>query len=418
MLWDRGLAVIERDMAKFEYVHRINQGPWFCRARIFGGLLLEKEWPYFDAGYVERAVAHLREGMDRYLQPDGGMDEGPMYLVLTLETVVPPLMAYADARGIDVRDLLPSAFAKVPDYLAALAQTTPGLHVPDSDCASEHPNTDTYPILAALFPGSIYQKMAAASLLSDRPYTYSQHYVGTGIFSFLLGPDQLTEPESVAATFSLLPKTGLTSSYRSARDRSLRMVFAGSKARPSHAHFDKGGFHVEVDGEAAFVDRGMVRYDDPRVPLLKRTENHNTLAPSFDGITTVEQMLSEVPLIPEAQGDETGFRASLDLAPVWKSSMTRCRRIISSPDLEGWTVEDEGELEREGRVVFFLQSRHPFTGSGGNWISGKMRIKAPWAERADTAEHLVDSEFRPIYRLRLWSSVLHTFALKTEITRR
>jgi hypothetical protein len=83
MLWDRGLAVIERDMAKFEYVHRINQGPWFCRARIFGGLLLEKEWPYFDEGYVDRAVAHLREGMDRYLQPDGGIDEGPMYLVWT-----------------------------------------------------------------------------------------------------------------------------------------------------------------------------------------------------------------------------------------------------------------------------------------------------------------------------------------------
>jgi hypothetical protein len=83
----------------------------------------------------------------------------------------------------------------------------------------------------------------------------------------------------------------------------------------------------------------------------------------------------------------------------------------------GWTVEDEGELEREGRVVFFLQSRHPFTGSGHEWTSGKMRIKAPWAERADTAEHLVDSEFRPIYRLRLWSGVLQSFALKTEFTR-
>jgi hypothetical protein len=47
-----------------------------------------------------------------------------------------------------------------------------------------------------------------------------------------------------------------------------------------------------------------------------------------------------------------------------------------------------------------------------------VRIKAPWAERADTAEHLVDSEFRPIYRLRLWSGVLQSFALKTKITRR
>ena len=97
--------------------------------------------------------------------------------------------------------------------------------------------------------------------------------------------------------------------------------------------------------------------------------------------------------------------------------MTRCKRSISSEDLEGWTVEDEGELECEGRVVFFLQSPHPFTGSGHEWTSGKMRINAPWAERADTAEHLVDSEFRPIYRLRLWGAPLKSFALKTEFTR-
>lgn len=150
---------------------------------------------------------------------------------------------------------------------------------------------------------------------------------------------------------------------------------------------------------------------------MKRTENHNTLAPSFDSITTVEQMLFDVPLIPEANGDETSFRASLDLSPVWKGSMTRCRRNISSPDLEGWTVDDEGQLEREGRVVFSLQNCHPFTGSSHEWTSGKVRIKAPWAGRADTAEHLVNSEFRPIYRLRLWSGVLQSFALKTEFAR-
>lgn len=418
MLWDRGLAVIERDMAKFEYVHHINQGPWFCRARIFAGLLLEKEWPRFETGYVERAVAHLREGMDRYLQPDGGMDEGPMYLGLTLETVVPPLMAYANSRGLDVRELFPAAMPKVPDYLATVAQTKPGLHVPDSDCASEHPNFDTYPILAEIFPGSIYGVLAAASLLSDRPYTYSQHYVGSGIFSFLLGPMDLTEPGCVAATFSLLSSTGLAASYRQSGGHSLRLVFAGCKARPSHSHFDKGGFHAEVDGEAAFVDRGMIRYDDPRSSLLKRTENHNTLAPSFDGVFTIEQTLPEVPLIPDAMGDETNFRASLDLAPVWKGSMRSCHRTITSASVEGWGIEDDGELEKEGRVVFFLQSRFPFVGAVGSWTSGKIDIEAPWAERGDTAEHLIDSEFRSIYRLRLWSSELTTFSLVTRLRRK
>jgi hypothetical protein len=58
------------------------------------------------------------------------------------------------------------------------------------------------------------------------------------------------------------------------------------------------------------------------------------MASSFDGISTFEQLLSKVPLIPEALGDETKFRASLNLAPIWKGSMTRCKRSISSPNLE------------------------------------------------------------------------------------
>ena len=46
----------------------------------------------------------------------------------------------------------------------------------------------------------------------------------------------------------------------------------------------------------------------------------------------------------------------------------------------------------------------------------QIKIIAP-IERADTAEHLVDWEFRPIHRLRLWSAPLKSFALKTEFTR-
>jgi hypothetical protein len=38
-------------------------------------------------------------------------------------------------------------------------------------------------------------------------------------------------------------------------------------------------------------------------------------------------------------------------------------------------------------------------------------------KKSFAAEHLVDSKFRTIYRLRLWSAPLKSFALKTKFTR-
>lgn len=417
LLWDIGLAVIERDMARSADVHSINQGAWFCRARILGGLYLEELWPAFDPEYADRAATQMRQIMDRYLEPDGGMAEGPMYLLLTLEVVLPPLMAYAARRKVDLESLLPAALPKVPDYFRTVASSVPGCHIPDSDCVGDYPTTDTHPILARLFPGSVYDAFVADSLLSDRPFSYAQHYVGTGIFSFLLGPDVVPEPRCAAATFSLLPSSGLTSSYRVDGTKSLRLLFAGSTALPSHSHADKGGFCAEVDGVPIFIDRGVLRYDDARHVLLKRTENHNTLAPSFDGLTTVEQTLPTVPLIPDANGDASGFSARLELTPVWSGSMLSCTRSIHSDNLDGWQIKDEGELAREGVLVFFLQSRLPFHGEKGRWTCGPIGIRAEWAERGDASDHLIDSTNRPIYRLRLWSQKLIAFSLLTSFFR-
>ncbi len=417
-LWDLGLSVIERDMAKFEYVHKINQGPWFCRGRILGSLVLENAWPYFNAEYADRAVRHLVDGMNAYIQPDGGMDEGPMYLLLTLETTLPPLIAYAQRRGLPPHDLLPKNLPLVENYLKALALSEPGAHVPNGDCASQYPFTDTYPILAMLYPHSDYPRVAAAGLLTDKPYTYQQHYVGTGIFSMLLGPESLREPQSFTTTFCELPSTGIASSFRKKDDKSLGIVFFGSKALASHAHFDRGSFSLEVDGEALFVDRGTVRYDDQRSWLLKRSDCHNLLVPSFDGITTEEQNPATVPVTPISRGDSTRFSSSLALDEVWKEAMTSYQREITSEDLEALTIKDWGQLTQTGQPVFLLHSRTPFVeAKSGIWHCGAVEIKAPWVERADTVEYLVDSEFRPVYRLRLWGPLTQIFSLETTITR-
>ena len=86
-LWDRGLSIIVRDIMKFDYLHRINRGPWFGRARILGGLMLEASWPHTD-GYPDREMHKMVEGLSGYLLEDGGTDEGVGYLAMTMHAVL------------------------------------------------------------------------------------------------------------------------------------------------------------------------------------------------------------------------------------------------------------------------------------------------------------------------------------------
>ena len=59
-IWDKGVSQIQRDMVKWEYVYTINQGPWFCRARILAGLVLEPAWPRVLSGMMSKASPKRR----------------------------------------------------------------------------------------------------------------------------------------------------------------------------------------------------------------------------------------------------------------------------------------------------------------------------------------------------------------------
>ena len=116
-IWDKGVSQIQRDMVKWEYVYTINQGPWFCRARIMAGLVLERDWPRVRP-YTEQAFADIQEGMANYILPDGGVDEGVGYFSVTLQAVIPALLAYARVRERDIQEVLPSRLARSGDFVA------------------------------------------------------------------------------------------------------------------------------------------------------------------------------------------------------------------------------------------------------------------------------------------------------------
>ncbi|MDB6167896.1 MAG: hypothetical protein JWM88_760 [Verrucomicrobia bacterium] len=421
-LWDKGVSVIERDMMKFDYVFTMNQGPWFCRARLLAGLYLETVWPRMKP-HTELALGDLRAGMENYVLADGGTDEGLGYFSITLHAVLSGLLGYARVRGVDPRQLLPAKFAQTGRFVAALSATEPGKVLTEGDNTTDLVVGDTIPLLAAIFPDDVYGRVAAACLMRPRPAGYYDQYFVEGVISFIAGPVRLAPPETIVPTFAVLPETGhLTSLRRTAAGHSVRLHVVGAKARASHTHFDKGSFLLELDREPALIDRGQVRYDDLRSYTLKRTELHNTLTPvTAEGVYRNQSGVLEA-TIPEGEGDEVRLRARIDLAHVWRGAMSACVRELTSDRPEEFTVLDRGELLAESALAFNLHTRVPWEISGRQAIlrldGWELTLSAPWADEIVQRENSIDFRLEPVWHLECRLRRAKTFELATRFQAR
>jgi len=420
VLWDKGVSVIERDMMKYDYVFTMNQGPWFCRARLLAGLYLETVWPRMKP-HTELAIADMRAGMENYLLPDGGTDEGLGYFSLTLHAVLPGFLAYARARGVDVRKLLPAAFARTGDFVAALSATEPGRVLTEGDNTIDLVVGDTIPMLAAIFPGEAYSRVVAACLMQRRPAGYYDQYFFEGVFAFIAGPGKLDPPETIVPTFAQLSHTGhLTSRRATPAGRSVRLHLVGAKANASHTHFDKGSFLLELDRLPALLDRGQVRYDDLRSYTLKRTELHNTLTPvTVDGVYLNQAGVLEA-AIPTGEGDERRLRARIDLTHVWRGVMTSCTRELAADSVEEFTVVDRGELIVPSALSFNLHTREQWEIRGKEarlklpgW---ELTLRAPWADEITQRQNSIDFRLQPVWHLECRLNRAGRFELKTSFS--
>ena len=416
-LWDKGVAIIERDMMKWDYVFTMNQGPWFCRARLLAGLYLETVWPRMKP-HTELALADMRAGMEHYLLDDGGTDEGLGYFSVTLHAVLPGFLAYARARGVDVRGLLPAKFAKTGAFVAALSATEPGRVLTEGDNTIDLVVGDTIPMLAAIFPEDIYARVVAACLMQRRPAGYYDQYFFEGVFAFIAGPERLRPAETIVPTFAVLPQTGhLTSLRRTAAGRSVRLHLVGAKAGASHTHLDKGAFMLELDRTPALIDRGQVRYDDLRSYTLKRTELHNTLTPvTAEGVYLNQSGVQEA-TIPTGSGDEVRLRGSIDLSHVWRGVMSSCVREIVADTVEEFQVRDRGELINSSALVFNLNTREPWEIRGREAIlrveGWELTLSAPWADAITQREDSIDFRMKSVWRLECRVNQATAFDLRT-----
>jgi hypothetical protein len=416
-LWDKGLAVIERDMMKFAYLHENNQGPFFCRGRILGGLILESCWPHVG-DYVERSHALMQKGLNNYLQEDGGVDEGVGYFCMTFEATLIAMFAYAKARGRKIHDVLPPKLLRAQEYVACLSAVEPGYVLLDGDIGDDRSTSDALSMLAGLLPDQIYGSIAESSLPADpSEYQARRRHINLGLFALTLGPEKLPVPKTIVPEFAALPQTGHLTSFRKRNGHSVRLHFAGSKANASHTHFDKGNITLEIDGQFFLVDRGTRPYSDSRAFYLKDSEKHNVITPvGPDDLFFCQALVTEA-TIPQGRGDANTLEATLNLNNVWRDAMHSCRRTLSSDTPFRFQIEDAGALKAEARIAFHLQSLFPFSIAGKavslSHEGATLEIGGEWIEKVSQYEDGVDCRPRPVWHLVLLSKPVLDFHLIT-----
>jgi len=418
-LWDRGISPVRRDLIQFDYMHSMNQGIVFNRACIIGGLYLEKSWPRMrplvDAAYQEMKVI-----LNKYIQPDGGVAEGPGYFCQAANGALWAIITYCRARNLDWKTEASAIFSNVDKFVRAMSSTEAiGSAIPAGDCRTNWYGGDVVPILAQVFPNSAFASMLRPCLINGSVFMLTGTLTRSGgMIGMIYGPNEPAEPAEVVPTFINLPESAKVSSFRKNEDLHVRLFLTGCSQSKAHSHRDLGSFVLEVNNHCIFSDRGMVEYWRTAVHQLAKTFFHNTVTPSLEGVFPDQEVAPDA-VIPSATGDESHLQAKIDLSSVWQKYMRKYVRTIQSYSINLISITDDIDLVEPGRIAFHLHSKYKMVKEGCNLIiefsSFKCRVECKWAEQLliDLDNNSIDA--RPMYRFAATSSYASSHQLLSTI---
>jgi hypothetical protein len=327
VLWDQGISYIERDLLRHPYMHRMNQGIWFSRGRILGLIYLSTRWEG-AARLVEPAVNEMEKMVEAYIAEDGSTHEGIGYFGLALEMIVVAMAAWARQQGKPLAEVMPQRVRRTIAMLEAFSRTAPGRFHTVGDATSAILVGDGIPVLANIYPEVGFECFAHGDLGAEVPeFSYFRHYVGTGVYAFLLGPETLAKPELKLPRAGLLTDLGsLSVNLPDVAGESLQMVVLGGVPEATHTHPDIGSFLLEYAGESVFVDPGKGRYDDPRCNLTIIPNAHNLLIPCDSTGLEMAFVRPAQPCLPVFHEDNACCHISIDLTDTWPDAFKRLTR--------------------------------------------------------------------------------------------
>jgi len=363
-----GLASIQYNTWRCEYIFGCNQLAWFTPGRMLAMAVLEKDWPRVR-DYREIAYRELVESLNQTILPDGGYVEGPTYFRCVGRDAGLSFYHYSRSVGKPLPDVVPDVMKRCGDFAEAIISTDDSADViPICDARASHEPLSQV-MMAHALPESAWARMGRKTL--EGPVDWlSRSLPGRTVPSMLDNAIawQIGESLSLQADnprpFVFLPDMGVMTSHRTIGGKPVKILIQGNKANAGHAHEDKGSFVLEFAGETLAMDPGTCSYSSPLAEILKHCQRHNMLVPVGLPWRACPKNPLPADVKPTGRGDETSFHAQIDAAPGWEPYFKEWRRTWDSPTPDKLVIEDEYELSAGQAVEFYWQTRLPVNISG------------------------------------------------------
>jgi hypothetical protein len=387
-LAEDGLGNINYNVWKNPYFFTCNQLAAFSPGRLAAYALLEKQsyWGHVEP-YTDLAFAELNESLGKIFLPDGGFPEGSGYLAYTLETALPAIAIYANARGKLYSEMLPPLLGKTDDYIEALRSTADPTKLVLVGDAQGGPFASLSPsvlsVMSKIRPGGASARMLAGTSPSQR--------LGMNLWA-LPSPDLTGVEATFYEPFILLPHNGIAASCRKNGELLSKLIVVGGPAKAGHNHEDRGSFVLEFAGETFAADPGGLTYSDATAPAMKHAQNHNMLVPVVKtGNRPGASNPARVAVIPEATGDATAFNATINSGVLWPSFYKSWKRTFTSPSASEITITDDYELNKADGVEFLWHTPLTVTNENGQVIINGARGRALITPPAGTTVEIIPS---------------------------
>jgi len=184
-------------------------------------------------------------------------------------------------------------------------------------------------------------------------------------------------------------------------------IYRGAGRRRARARH-RGSFVLEAFGEELAVDRGQMRYVDPRCATIRHARFHNLAIPHDDDKPMRQHNPCPVASIAEGEGDETRLNCRMNLDGVWPEPVIRCSRELVGNTPQELLVIDRITSASPIKVGFYLQSRFPWRQTAQGWITegerARLTVIAAWESVSETGEKdFILGTKKPAYCLKLIS---------------